>query len=323
MKHGRRDRIVKDIAKDIISLIGIMKTRPEQVFGPAYSQNSQQIKQFCILNIEAWTLLQLGTSTEKDVQFGLIEKEEGLKAALKYYEKSREVAKSFPGEGVQHADVHIARVKGMLNGEKDSLVRNLPFLRSDYKRKPDYRSGAQLAMALFNTFRGVEYKRLMDELLQNSRRVHVADHETTRYLESVAEALVMNTAWLNSDNGEEGIECKSVYEALRCDVDQLVLRGPLSLQRRRKDEMRTVTVIHDEIIIGSGTPVICNGLQKASHLNGEIGDVRSYDKESGRYQVHFEDESLKPALVRHQNVRIIFELSSIGENKDEDYDDVD
>jgi len=316
-KSKEGNQIMKDIAKDIISLIGIMKTRPEQVFG------NSQIKLFCILNIEAWTLLQLGTSTEKDVQFGLIEKEEGLKAALKYYEKSREVAKSFPGEGVQHADVHIARVKGMLNGEKDSLVRNLPFLRSDYKRKPDYRSGAQLAMALFNTFRGVEYKRLMDELLQNSRRVHGADHETTRYLESVAEALVMNTAWLNSDNGEEGIECKSVYEALRYDVDQLVLRGPLSLQRRRKDEMRTVTVIHDEIIIGSGTPVICNGLQKASHLNGEIGDVRSYDKESGRYEVHFEDESLKPALVRHQNVRIIFELSSIGENKDEDYDDVD
>ena len=40
---------------------------------------------------------------------------------------------------------------------------------------------------------------------------------------------------------------------------------------------------------------------------------------------YFEDESLKPALVRHQNVRIIFELPGIigGDEIDESYDDVD
>ena len=58
-------------------------------------------------------------------------------------------------------------------------------------------------------------------------------------------------------------------------------------------------------------------LQKASHLIGEIGDVKS-----GRYEVHFEDESYKPCRVKHANLRIIFELpddSTTGED-DEDYE---
>ena len=64
-------------------------------------------------------------------------------------------------------------------------------------------------------------------------------------------------------------------------------------------------------------------LQKASHLIGEIGDVRSYDEKSGRYEVHFEDESYKPCRVKHANLRIIFELpdDNITGEDEEDYED--
>lgn len=198
------------------------------------------------------------------------------------------------------------------------LVASLPFLRSDYERMRNTNSGAQLALALFNTCRGVEYERLMAELLSDSRRVHEAEHEATKHLEGVKETLVVNTVWINS----------ACFEALHYDKDdKLVVRGPLSNGRvKHKDSrMENLTVGQDEFTIGSGTPVVCHGLQKAAHLNGEIGDIRSFEKNSGRYEVHFEDESLKPALVRHQNVRIIFELPGIigGDEINESYDDVD
>lgn len=276
------------------------------------------MKLFAVLNIEMWTLLQIGTCWEKEVSLRLVDKEIGLKMALGHYEKSQEVAQLFPGEGVGHNKNNIARVKCKLGGDMKGLVASLPFLRSDYERMRNTNSGAQLALALFNTCRGVEYERLMDELLSDSRRVHGAEHEATKHLEGVKETLVVNTVWINS----------ACFEALHYDKDdKLVVRGPLSNGRvKQKDSrMENLTVGQDEYTIGSGTPVVCKGLQKAAHLNGEIGDIRSFEKNSGRYEVHFEDESLKPALVRHQNVRIIFELPGIigGDEIDESYDDVD
>ena len=61
-----------------------------------------------------------------------------------------------------------------------------------------------------------------------------------------------------------------------------------------------------------GCPVICHGLISASHLNGKLGDVRT-EKLCGneiRLAVHFEDKSLKSALVKPENVRIAFELAN-------------
>ena len=36
-----------------------------------------------------------------------------------------------------------------------------------------------------------------------------------------------------------------------------------------------------------GTPVVCHGLQKATHINGKIEDVRGFDRSAGRCEVHF------------------------------------
>jgi hypothetical protein len=56
--------------------------------------------------------------------------------------------------------------------------------------------------------------------------------------------------------------------------------------------------------------VICHGLVSASHLNGELGDVRDVKKnETGiRLAVHFEKKGAKSALVKPENLRIVFEL---------------
>ena len=53
---------------------------------------------------------------------------------------------------------------------------------------------------------------------------------------------------------------------------------------------------------------MCYGLKNAAHLNGKIGCVMSRDKKTGRCEVRFDDKSLKPVLVKQENLRIVFDL---------------
>ena len=61
--------------------------------------------------------------------------------------------------------------------------------------------------------------------------------------------------------------------------------------------------------------MVCHGLKNAAHLNGKIGDARDYDDDTGRYEIHFEDKSLKPAAVKRGNLRIVFELPAAVEHE--------
>ncbi len=70
----------------------------------------------------------------------------------------------------------------------------------------------------------------------------------------------------------------------------------------------TIMVDSQEICPVNGTPVICQGLVKASHLNGKVADVRFWDEQTGRCKIHFEEEGLKPCMVKPGNVRILFKL---------------
>ena len=56
--------------------------------------------------------------------------------------------------------------------------------------------------------------------------------------------------------------------------------------------------------------MICHGLVSASHLNGELGEVRN-KKQNGtglRLEVYFEKKGAKSALVKPENLRIAFDL---------------
>ena len=67
------------------------------------------------------------------------------------------------------------------------------------------------------------------------------------------------------------------------------------------------TIASKDILRREGTPVICHGLKLASHLNGKIGDARSFNDGTGHYGVHFEHAS-KPVAVKKENLRIVFEI---------------
>jgi len=55
-------------------------------------------------------------------------------------------------------------------------------------------------------------------------------------------------------------------------------------------------------------------LKKAAHLKEKMGDLRKHhgevNAENNRYEIHFEDTTLKPnvARVRPENVKLVLEL---------------
>jgi len=101
------------------------------------------------------------------------------------------------------------------------------------------------------------------------------------------------------------------FQALRYENDGeiCVVQGPITKPRQVDDEM-VQRIANNLMIPKLGCAVICHGLVSASHLNGELGEVRDM-KRSGtgiRLAVHFEKKGVKSALVKPENLRIAFEL---------------
>jgi hypothetical protein len=103
------------------------------------------------------------------------------------------------------------------------------------------------------------------------------------------------------------------FQALQYENDGeiCVVTGPIN-QPRQEDDERIFHVANNLVIPAKGCPVICHGLVSASHLNGELGEVRaSSNNITGfRLGVHFEKTNLKSAWVKQENLRISFELPS-------------
>jgi hypothetical protein len=167
------------------------------------------------------------------------------------------------------------------------------------------RSGSTYVTELVQAHRGIEAERLSVKMAASSRRVHGPGHNCTISLD------------------EKVKECKSRYvivmpddkpfQAMRYENDGeiCVVTGPVKQPRQEDDEI-TFHVANNLIIPAKGCPVICHGLVSASHLNGELGEVRALSNNitGFRLGVHFEKTNLKPASVKPENLRISFELPS-------------
>jgi hypothetical protein len=165
------------------------------------------------------------------------------------------------------------------------------------------RSGSIYATQLVQAHHGIEAERLIMKLAASSQRVHGPGHSCSM---SVYEKVK---------------ECKSRYVSVMPDYEPFqalryengeeicVVTGPVKQPRQEEDE-RIFHVASDLILPNEGCPVICHGLTSASHLNGKLGDVRANhnDRNGIRLAVHFESKSLKPSLVKPENLRIAFEL---------------
>ena len=98
-------------------------------------------------------------------------------------------------------------------------------------------------------------------------------------------------------------DCKQ-FQALRYENDGeiCIVTGPITKPRQIEEE-RIYHIENNLLIPNLGCPVICHGLVSASHLNGELGEVR-------HLAVYFAKKGMKSALVKPANLRIAFELPS-------------
>lgn len=181
-------------------------------------------------------------------------------------------------------------------------------------------AGVQLALAMWKEFRTIEAERLLTNLITRSRRVHGEGHDCTIFAFSAFQRVHERKVFLKQD---DEINVDEVYRIIRytADGEKCLLQGPVPKvtndpRIHRSDPSndegsvaeRTFEVDRANVVTSRGTPVVCTGLQKGVHLNGKIGDRREFDEDTGRYTIHFEDETLKPVKVKAENIRIVFDL---------------
>ena len=84
---------------------------------------------------------------------------------------------------------------------------------------------------------------------------------------------------------------RRVFQALRYEDDgrKCVVQGPIANPRNIQEE-QIFTVPSNDIKFILGTPIVCHGLKKETHLNGKIGELRSWHEASGCFKVHFDDK---------------------------------
>lgn len=155
---------------------------------------------------------------------------------------------------------------------------------------------------------GIEAERLLRKLAATSSRFHGADHDVTKRIESELQAFKERYVAVRNAHGDV-----RVFQLLRYKDDGMkcVVQGPILNPRSIEEEEAFVFDTNDTRRIQQGTPVVCHGLTGVSSpLNGKIGDVRGWTKESASYNVHFEDKDLGHSLIAAAHLRVLFGLPS-------------
>lgn len=256
--------------------------------------------------------------------------DDSLRKAKNYFQKARNIFESEGDElGVMTLDNLIENVEAEISGDgRKSLtqaieagleLKKFQLFTKEFGADDDttIKAGVQLALALWKEFRTIKAERLLAKLTVTSRRVHGVEHDCTQFAISAMQRVQVRRVFLRKD---DAINEDEVFRAVRytSDGEKCVVQGPIPNivydPRMNPSESsnfgaeRTFEVSRADVITSRGTPVVCTGLQKATHLNGKIGDRRDFDEDTGRYTIHFEDEKVKPVKVKPENLRIVFDL---------------
>jgi hypothetical protein len=164
-------------------------------------------------------------------------------------------------------------------------------------------SGLHHAADLWENDHCIEAERVVTKLTIVSRRVLGPHHKLTIEADEFLKKCKQRSVIVLPQNKH--------FQALRYENDGeiCVITGPVAMPRNLEDE-RVYHVDSHLVIPNNGCPVLCHGLVSASHLNGELGEVRNWkNTETGiRFAVYFEKKGAKSALVKPENLRIAFEL---------------
>ena len=259
-----------------------------------------------------------------------VNSEEGRLKAKEHFEKARDFLKNIHTTEAEltlaRMNENISELESELSGKEFHISESLDVnvCQKFYDKCLEMHgqnsymaihSGVLLAKALRDERRTIEAERLLCKLIDISRLTLGHDHLSTKEAESFL-AIVRERRVIYRFETVSGW-----FQALRYENEGefCVVQGPMVVPRNI-DEEEQFPLDSAGIIPFVGTPVVCHGLQKATHLNGMIGDVRDIDvkeKEDGsegfdvnidRCVVHFEDKSLKPVNVKATNLRVLFDL---------------
>jgi hypothetical protein len=289
----------------------------EWVHLPKTSDNYRYYKAICGM-YEAGAYTQLGAIASRNPS-----NEESFQLVIKHLKRARAIYNLLDmKDKARQMDFIIPSLiddkqAATSDGDTPSSTRtysdtDLEFARNEYESNlnthgiesnASIKRGVMYAAMLTIVKRRIEAQRLITKLAIISRRVHGPEHsiavEADKLLQECKERHVAVLP-----HGES-------FQALRYENDGeiCVVQGPITKPRQVDDEM--VHCIANNLVIPKlGCAVICHGLVSASHLNGELGEVRDM-KRSGtgiRLAVHFEKKGVKSALVKPENLRIAFEL---------------
>eukprot|EP00985_Skeletonema_marinoi_P000868 scaffold355_cov161-Skeletonema_marinoi.AAC.1 len=229
--------------------------------------------------------------------------EESLQEALEYFGSAIYLFTLLGDEiNIISAKKNIAKIEAKFSGEEICHDDGKDLEFSQRQR------GQLLAHALYCSNQGVAAERLLTKLAAISRQVHGPTHNCTLSATSALRDVKDRRVFINSR--------RQWFHALKYENDGLscVVRGPVvesagrssSISMQEEHMLLTLSLPISDVSPGPGTPVVCQGLSERAHLNGKIGDTRGFNE--GKFEVHFEEAGLEPAILKHENRRIVFEL---------------
>jgi hypothetical protein len=153
--------------------------------------------------------------------------------------------------------------------------------------------------------------------MYTKRVQEVLDKVLKRYVRILTDGIENNIFQTDGSN-------VNVYEFLRYDNDdkKCVISGPIHphhqscLVCRGDSSLDPILHVSKNFVVPEvGCPVICCGLEIGTYLNGEVGDVISYQNKitEFRLEVCFENKDFGSRMVKLENVQIATDLPGKGE----------
>ncbi|KAL7528114.1 hypothetical protein ACHAWF_002443 [Thalassiosira exigua] len=245
---------------------------------------------------------------------------EGYQAARTHFEKARDTCENIKHDEIRvhlvdKAKIEIEKLELKFIGGNVTPDEKIRAAKAEYdfwatgagkEKLGTLQKGAYLVFSLHTGARVIEAQRLSMELLAICKQVHGPFHEITINLTSCLEICKKRFVKIPSMDTGDKVDW---YQALRFEEDgeMCVVQGPLATARN----MKTHKVGFNEIILTPGTPVSCK--TAANDPDGKVGEVQDWDGENSVYEVHFEDKELDPCLVKHELLKILFELPEMSE----------
>jgi hypothetical protein len=316
----------EELCSKILQLIEHAKTTTDD-------NNNNSSQKSLVRRLEAPGYMAIGSFHMRlGFRFGFTEWRECLQKAKEYFELATEIyRKDGDSISLMASERMVEIVNSRLIGNNNVLER-APADQVQMKRKTyqfyleklgqehtqTIDSGVQLAQALFESYMTIESERLLSRLHEVSLRVHGVEHDSTicveQTLQRVKERRVCVIQRQADGNDDDIFQALRYYDGGDDDDDdndkksRIIIQGPIQKPRNVATEQTFDEDCINNVSYVKGTPVVCHGLQKGVHLNNKIGEIRDFDAKSDRYTIHFEDKSLKPAKIKGNNLRIVFDL---------------